>query len=732
MADDPEYQEYLEYLEYIGESPVSAGAPPMPTTKQDSYGERFVRELGSPEGIKDTVMGIPSGVWGAMKGAYGAVEDLPENISNIADDPLGSVQRNGVKALGSVGKIASRVNPAFMITGPAYDKLLSVIDPGTFEPTTPEQDAAKVRGESIMGAGGILAARGANLGAQGIKRGGAFLDDKLSTKTIPEQVIPGFREQGASHAVVDIPEVRAQYTDWSPPPTFNEIFTAAKRAQGLKTARGVDPETGVVTSRTERAVSGNRDILDLPAEKSLGAVMSKKDAALAQADDIVREAEARRVPLEPTTSTTSRVVAGAVDEPVPHPFNSGPAPTRTAPTVIDETVTIPPSYTLETPRAVAAIERIQDPIKRARAAEYLAEKTGAFESQWDGSLETLHSYRKELTGTSSKAINKGIGDVIPEAKMIDAALTKDLNNMIDASATGYKAANAPASEMISLELLAKSRAAKARAIQEKNMAAPVESEVFQKGEYVPAQSTIGKWIPEKTIPEKTTPGAWAGKLDNAARILGPALGYAKGDLTGAAMGAAVTAAGGIGNLTGKVAGGVRDVAGGLQQALTSPALKMMQGGAVGPMAGASAPQLLPRDSERFKSDAIEAFLMKTSSTPQATIAQQLVGKLQKAFQAEDMDTIEKIHSDMTRIFPDLFEPGVGVNGKVFYPDEQAKVMDQLKQFQRMGMVDSIHLAKQRNSFNNPQDSRVLPMTPAQKPTHDGAPRFHEGTRVYSY
>jgi hypothetical protein len=150
------------------------------------------------------------------------------------------------------------------------------------------------------------------------------------------------------------------------------------------------------------------------------------------------------------------------------------------------------------------------------------------------------------------------------------------------------------------------------------------------------------------------------------------------------------------------------------------------------MSEAQAEPLLPRDTERLTSDALGAFMMKVAVTPQASIAQGLVSKLQKAFQAEDMDTVEKIHSDLTRLFPDLFEPGIGVNGKVFYPDEQAKVMDQLKQFHRMGMVDSIHLAKQQNTFNNPQDSRVLPMKQSQKSTYDGKPKFYEGVRTFSY
>lgn len=150
--------------------------------------------------------------------------------------------------------------------------------------------------------------------------------------------------------------------------------------------------------------------------------------------------------------------------------------------------------------------------------------------------------------------------------------------------------------------------------------------------------------------------------------------------------------------------------------------------------GMPQPQLLPRDTEHLSSEALGDFLMKTAQTPQAMIAQQLVAKLQKAHHAQDIDTIEKIHSDMTRLFPDLFEPGVGVNGKIFYPDEQEKVMEKLKQLQRMGKIDPEFLAHQRNAFNNPEDGRVLPIDESVFGKGSGSRKnkFHDGTRVYSY
>lgn len=146
-------------------------------------------------------------------------------------------------------------------------------------------------------------------------------------------------------------------------------------------------------------------------------------------------------------------------------------------------------------------------------------------------------------------------------------------------------------------------------------------------------------------------------------------------------------------------------------------------------------EFLPRDTDMFGPDQVANFLMQTAQTPQATIAQQLVVKMQKAQHAQDIDTVEKLVSDMARLFPDLFEPGVGVNGKIFYPDEQEKVMEKLRQLERMGQLDPEHLANQQNAFNNPEDGRMLPLDEKlwdklKAPKRGGM--FSGGTRVYAY
>lgn len=144
------------------------------------------------------------------------------------------------------------------------------------------------------------------------------------------------------------------------------------------------------------------------------------------------------------------------------------------------------------------------------------------------------------------------------------------------------------------------------------------------------------------------------------------------------------------------------------------------------------PEKLPRNTQDFKQDQVANFLMQTINTPQAPIAQALVQKLQQAVQAQDMDKVERLHADMARVFPDLFEQGTGVNGKVFYPDEQTKIMENLRQLHRQGQVDSIQLAKQRNAFMNPMDSRILPVERKKQAQSSGPNQMVNGTRTYAY
>lgn len=142
---------------------------------------------------------------------------------------------------------------------------------------------------------------------------------------------------------------------------------------------------------------------------------------------------------------------------------------------------------------------------------------------------------------------------------------------------------------------------------------------------------------------------------------------------------------------------------------------------------------LPRKTELMTSDNMAKFLQGTMATPEkAPIAQGLVKKMVEASNVGDMDKVEKIHADMVKLFPEQFESGFGVNGKVFHPDDQAKIMDNLKKLKREGVVDNIQLAKQRNAFADPMDGRILPTQPKQFNPSQQPHTMVNGTRRYSY
>ena len=286
------------------------------------------------------------------------------------------------------------------------------------------------------------------------------------------------------------------------------------------------------------------------------------------------------------------------------------------------------------------------------------------------------------------------------------------------------------------------------------------------GNVLPAQTIPEKFVPERVIPAKVQQGAWQGGVDRALGPLARAAGAVKGYTLGGGMGGAILGAGAGDALVrsgtvssenlGRAAGILGQVAGvagnnadtlGLAasrlpeemqdrglQGLGNAARTLTDAGISSGMTEERDPVMPPlsRDTEDITPEFLTQFLSDTAQQPNAIVGQQLVQKLDKAMKAGDMDTMEKLHSDMARLFPDYFEPGNGVNGKLFHPDEQAKAMATLKQLNRMGMVDSIHLAKQRNAFNNPQDSRVLPVTPKMPEQPGMGGNFAGARRTYGY
>jgi hypothetical protein len=690
--EEQEYQDYLEYQEYLqyasggkeqrqtplyDQSVTDAVEQNRATEPEGSYVGRFADELTDPTSFKKTLLNAPASAWNALKGMAGAVAELPQNVRNIAADPMGAIERNGIKALGGVGGVAARFNPAGFITGPLYDKALQFADPVNFPSTTAEQDAAKVRGELLSAGAGLGATKALQAGAGGLQRTGAFLREQLGTKVIPERL-----------------------------KTFDEVLTPAQLDKGLKLS-------GKDVAEIETVAASNRGIVDLPPQESYKAILAKKKAAGSEIGRITEQADdlAPDVPAGTTTRVVKGKDTGLVDaqgQPIMSPDKTVDVPT-------------PAQYRVNTPKADELVAKIADPLERAKAEEFLMSKKIALENepQFQGSVEYLQRYKSQLGRKNRPQFDKSAADKSPLESDIERALIDDIGDTIDAQASGYKGATGQYREAQQLLPVARRRAAMDR---------------------------LGK----ATVPGEVIEGPWASKLNKAVNILAPAAGAVAATSAGplGMLGAGGLAAAGIRGLKeagitpasalARAAQGAGGMAGLAKKFAFDPAAGIASSPLRGVLAGGAVEeQFLPRDSAKFDQAAEARFLMETAQTAQAPVAQQLVEKFRKAKRAQDMDTVERLHADMARLFPDSFEPGFGVNQKLFYPDEQAKYMETLEKLSRMGQVDPMILAKQQNAFADPQDRRILPLpgliSKMEQQNRNDAMRYGpQGQRQYDY
>lgn len=123
------------------------------------------------------------------------------------------------------------------------------------------------------------------------------------------------------------------------------------------------------------------------------------------------------------------------------------------------------------------------------------------------------------------------------------------------------------------------------------------------------------------------------------------------------------------------------------------------------------PQGLPRDTSQWSEQAIGQLGADAAQRAEAPVVQGLSMHLLKALRAGDKRKAEKIVYDLSRLVPDLFEPGRGVNNKLWHPEDQATYMAELDSLQRKGGVSSSFLAQQRDSFLDPNDGRILDLMP---------------------
>ena len=120
---------------------------------------------------------------------------------------------------------------------------------------------------------------------------------------------------------------------------------------------------------------------------------------------------------------------------------------------------------------------------------------------------------------------------------------------------------------------------------------------------------------------------------------------------------------------------------------------------------------LPRDTNQWNMMAVNRFAKYALGKPPeiAGIAQGLVQKFATALHQEDKGKLQRIIADMAKLFPDAFEPGMGIDNKIFHPDDQGEYLDQLLNGVRKGLVEPSFLARQREAFLNKNDSAIIPI-----------------------
>lgn len=134
---------------------------------------------------------------------------------------------------------------------------------------------------------------------------------------------------------------------------------------------------------------------------------------------------------------------------------------------------------------------------------------------------------------------------------------------------------------------------------------------------------------------------------------------------------------------------------------------------------------LPRDTDQWTLPTLQHFIQTIGPDPvKGPIGIGMAQKFQEAVRAGDRKKGERIVADMAKLFPQAFEPGRGINGKLFHPDDQKVYMDELETAHRKGLIDSSFLAKQRQSFLDQNDAQILPVEPAVVKSQSRLPDEH--------
>lgn len=124
---------------------------------------------------------------------------------------------------------------------------------------------------------------------------------------------------------------------------------------------------------------------------------------------------------------------------------------------------------------------------------------------------------------------------------------------------------------------------------------------------------------------------------------------------------------------------------------------------------------LPRESSRFGMDAVVRLASNLEQSigadPQAEVKLMMLKNVgiefAKAEKAGDELKKQKLIADMAKMAPEHFEPGRGIDNRLFHQEDQSQYMEELKRLQRAGKIGASFLAKQQDIFYDKNDGRIL-------------------------
>ncbi len=721
LYNDPEFEKFKAEYDSVNKqkSPMTPGRAfaggMIDLGQKASFGAMDEIVAGGNAAI-DAITGGP-GYSARLKEAQGLANDYRDYLgntegleaANVASKMAyflpGGVKQFGAKA-GLAGKEAIKQGAKYAAAQGATEGFLSG-----------EGLEGRLTGAATGGAVGGLVGAAAPAAVEGIKgigslikRGGEYVNKGL--QPVKKILSPGYStlpEPAVEQIVADAAALPDKFAK-----TLYSATTEADRAKSLAVAPPVvDEATGTVVSQLDNSlqrIDADLGLSNAPVSQVLPKVLKREKELLKLAKD--------------ATARWDMENPGGVQG-------------------------------VEFPKAWKYVEKFQaNSPEEEKALELITKEIDSFTEGWDGSLTQLVEKRKQLDAMNSSLYNR---DNLTTSETIRAEVTKkftsDLRDAIKNASPEVKEISEKLHDVYNTMPIAQRVNASWTKFQTDRMAMGQSPQVIREGKpAVPAQT-----FPEKsemvpgplvqdaarlsgTVGGRMGAGMLAGALAQAAGApwwVGAPLAIGAGDIGRTVARRVIdpqklaTFSRGVGAVGGAMERGANAVPPNMTPLISSGLPREVFGPAFG-VESAEAQTRLPRDTDALSQEALSNLLMSTVERTEGNALRPLVGKAIEAQRRGDISTLEKLHADMARIAPDLFEDGVGVNGKLFHPDDKKRALEDLEMLHRLGEVDSITLAKQRNAFANPADGRILNITPKSRQSTQQGNRMVGGTRVYPY